>query len=62
MFHMERSARNTVIIIACARVRDRYAHTAVGAATLRYRLQTKLAISPSGNILAPGQSVLALTQ
>ena len=51
-----------VIIIACARVRDRYAHTAVGAATLRYRLQTKLAISPSGNILTPGQSVLALTQ
>ena len=31
------------------------------AATLRYKLQTKLSISPSHSILTPGQPVPALT-
>ena len=38
-----------------------FAPTILRGATLRYKLQIKLTISPSHSILTPGQSVLALT-
>ena len=42
-------------------LKDRSAQTIVYAATPRQKLQTKLSISPSYNILTPGQPVPALT-
>ena len=42
-------------------LRDGSAKTILRAATLRYKLQTKLSISPSDTLLTPGQPVPALT-
>ena len=41
---------------------DGSAQTVVRAATLRHKLQIKLAASPSHSVLTPGQPVPALTQ
>ena len=42
-------------------LRDGSAQSIVRAATLRYKLQTKLSISPNHSILTPGRPVPALT-
>ena len=42
-------------------LRDGSAQTILRAATLRWKLQTKVSISPSQSILTPGRQVLALT-